>query len=278
MTTSASAAWLVKHASKALLGYMLDSWLGQHVSDSGPVLVPNVWDVWWACYRADRPLRQTGVQVETSPAACRNCAGLAIKLAAANPPRHPGSESFSCDCLLQWARAVRDPGPTPGWPPSSLSFAIIKPGAPIDRIQELISDWFEVLRSEEFPLTTYDLRRLYPEAYGADYVAERDAYMTSSPVRVLTLLARNPRANTKAIKDSIRQRIGAETLRNHLHMPDNPAESLADIAQFSGYAELAGMYRRYERDHAPARLAFYRSALGIRTPGSDRSSGLPSSW
>lgn len=278
MTETASNDWAVKYAAKALLGYILDNWLFQHASDPRPARIPNVWDVWWACYRADLPLRRTGVGVLADQAGCHDCAGRAFALAEANPVRYPDVESFSCDCLLRWCRQVRSPGPRPDWPPSALSFAIIKPGAPADRIQNLLDPWFEVLKSERFPLSTYDLRRLYPEAYGTDYVAERDAYMTSGPVQVLTLLARNPRANTRAIKDSIRHRLGAETLRNHVHMPDNPAESLADIAQFAGYRELAGMYRRYERDHAPVRLAFYRSALGISTAGPHRSAGLPASW
>jgi hypothetical protein len=152
-----------------------------------------------------------------------------------------------------------------------LSLAIVKPGASARRVRDLLAPWFEVLGARDVALTTHDTRRLYPEAYGADYVAERDAYMTSGPVRVLTLRARHPAVNSKDVKACIRREVtGGDSLRNHLHMPDNPAEALADIAQFDGHSELARLHRRYERDHTAERLAFYRAALGIRESGAHR--------
>jgi hypothetical protein len=53
-------------------------------------------------------------------------------------------------------------------------------------------------------------------------------------------------------------------------MPDNPGEALADIAQFTGHENMAALHRRYERDRAAGRLAFYRTALGIRQAAADR--------
>ena len=118
-------------------------------------------------------------------------------------------------------------------------------------------------------LTTADTRRLYPEAYGAAYVAERDAYLTSGPAQVLILLARHPAAGGWDVKARIRAQAGGDVLRNHLHMPDNPGEALADIAHFAGYGEVGRLYRRYERDRTSSRLAFYRTALGIGAPCAD---------
>jgi hypothetical protein len=163
---------------------------------------------------------------------------------------------------------MRSPGPDAGWPPSALSLAIVKPGADAGRIQGMLGAWFEVLKADEFALATTDTRRLYPEAYGAGYVAERDAYLTSGLVRVLILLARDPSVNPKEVKASIRKQLpGGDTLRNHLHMPDNPGEAFADIALFAGPGELADLHRRHERDHAPARLAFLPDCTGShRTP------------
>ncbi|MCO6010444.1 hypothetical protein NE236_36345 [Actinoallomurus purpureus] len=107
-------------------------------------------------------------------------------------------------------------------------------------------------------------RRLYPEAYGADYVGARDAYLTGGPVQVLVLrtLWEDP-VPAKQIKAAIRQVLGADELRNHLHMPDNPGEALADITHLAGSDTLAELYGRYERDRSSERLAFYRAALGI---------------
>lgn len=271
MTGREPDGWAAKHAAKALLGYVLDSLLtGTEADGRETAVVHGPWDAWWACYRAGLPLSATGIRVRAGGSACPACAESAAALAGAEPPGHPGTEPGPCGCLLRWAAVLRSPGPPAGWPPVVLSLALIKPGAPAGRVQGLLAPSFEVLSARELTLTTADTRRLYPEAYGASYVADRDAYMTSGPVRVLTLLARHPAASARDVKAGIRDRIGGDALRNHLHMPDNPGEALADIAHFAGHGELAGLHRRYERDHAASRLAFYRAALGISEPGADR--------
>jgi hypothetical protein len=156
------------------------------------------------------------------------------------------------------------------WPPVSLSLALIKPNAPAATIRDLLTPVFEILGSRQLTLTTGQTRRLYPEAYGAAYVRDRDAYLTSGLACVLILRARRADTDPGAVKTRIREHIGGDALRNHLHMPDNPGEALADIAQFAGYQELAQLYRRYERDNTARRLAFYRAALGIGPAGADR--------
>jgi nucleoside diphosphate kinase len=264
-------AWAAKHAAKALLGYALDSLLTRtEPGAQETATAPSPWDAWWACYRAGLPLGATGIRARAVGGACAGCAGRAAALAATDPPGHPGTEAGPCGCLVRWATVLRAPGPAARWPPMSLSLALIKPGAPAGRVQGLLASSFEVLAARELTLTVADTRRLYPEAYGASYVADRDAYLTSGPVRVLTLRARHAAVNGKDVKAGIRGRIGGDALRNHLHMPDNPGEALADIAHFAGYGELAGLHRRYERDHAPSRLAFYRTALGISEPAAHR--------
>lgn len=270
--TSRTSARSAKHAAKTLLGHIMDTRLaGGPSADRETVFVPDAWDAWWACCRAGIPLGQASARIQAGEGSCPDCSGKAALLAIASPPGHPGTDPGSCGCLLRWAKTMRAPGPDAGWPPSALSLALVKPGADAGRIQGMLGAWFEVLRADEFALAAADTRRLYPEAYGADYIAERDSYLTSGPVRVLILLARDPFVNPKEVKASIRRRLpGSDSLRNHLHMPDNPGEALADIALFAGPGELTGLHRRYERDHAPARLAFYRAALGSPEPGADR--------
>jgi hypothetical protein len=272
MTGRASGPWAARYAAKALLGYVLDTRLtGSPPVGRATALVPDAWDAWWACFRAGLPLGRAGIRVQAGDGSCPECAGRAARLAVADPPEHPGTEPSPCGCLLRWAAAMRSPGPVPGWPSAVLSLAIIKPGAPADRVHDMVGSWFDVLGAREVTLTTDATRRLYPEAYGAGYVADRDAYMTSGPVRILTLRARNPDVNSKDVKAAIRREVAVgDSLRNHLHMPDNPGEALADIAQFAGYHELAELHRRYERDHAAGRLAFYRAALGISQPSTHR--------
>lgn len=269
MTGADLGCWPGKYAAKALLGYVMDA----RLTAAGPGLVvgmPGPWDVWWACYRAAIPLPALALSTEVRDRSCPACASRALQLAGARPPGHPGTGVQACGCLLRWARQMRAPGPRVAWPPTCLSLALIKPGAPAAIIKELLAAVFEILGSRQLTLTSADTRRLYPEAYGAAYVLDRDAYLTSGPACVLILAARQAGTDPGAVKMRIRERVGGDVLRNHLHMPDNPGEALADIAQFAGYTELAQLYRRYERDHTARRLAFYRAALGIGPAGADR--------
>ena len=271
MTESVSDAWAAKHAAKALLGYVLDSlFTGTARLKQDIPTLPSPWDAWWASYRAGLSAGTADIPVRVVENACPTCAERAADLAAADPPDHPGIWPARCGCLLRWAAVLRSDGPLASWPPAALSLALIKPEAPVGCIQELLARSFEVLSHRMLTLTKTDTRRLYPEAYGATYVADRDAYLTSGPVHVLILRALDPGLSSKDVKAGIRSQLGCDALRNHLHMPDNPGEALADIAHFAGYGELARLHRRYERDHAATRLAFYRTALGIHAPSPDR--------
>jgi hypothetical protein len=271
MTGAGRRPWPEKHAAKALLGYVLDLRLAHAAPGPSPISVRSPWDAWWACYRAGLPLSQLAPRISYGPGACPSCASRALRLAATDPPGHPGNGPGACRCLGEWASRMRAPGPPASWPPMSLSLALIKPAAPAAQIACLLAPAYRVLAARQLTLTTADTRRMYPEAYGAGYVRARDAYMTSGPVQVLILRARRPgKAGSGAVKARIRAQLGADPLRNHLHMPDNPGETLADIAHFAGYQALAQLYRRHERDDTARRLAFYRAALGIGQPGADR--------
>jgi hypothetical protein len=112
-------------------------------------------------------------------------------------------------------------------------------GRPAAAIKDMLAPLYGILGSRELTMTTADTRRLYPEAYGAAYVRDRDAYLTSGPAHVLILRARQAGTDSGAVKMRIRGHIGWDALQNYLHMPDNPGEALADIAEFAGYRELA---------------------------------------
>jgi hypothetical protein len=258
-----------KHFAKALLGYLLERRLTVPAADPVTVAVPSAWDAWWACYRAAIPLRSAGITVTVTPPACAACRDRAIALASSDPPGHPGSgRPDPCGCAQRWAAMVRAPGVPACWPTTSITFALLKPGGPWPSISSELAARYDILAATHRTLTTADTLRLYPEAYGERYVRDRDAYLTSGPVCLLTLLDREP--DPASLKAQIRGRLGAGTLRNHLHMPDNPGEALADIAQFTGHENMTILYRRYERDRAAGRLAFYRTALGIRPAAADR--------
>jgi hypothetical protein len=267
MTAADPGYWPVKYAAKALLGYLMEIRLTTARTEPA-VSVPSPWDAWWACYRAAIPLAALALRIVVGDRSCPSCNGRALQLARL--PGHPGTRPQGCGCLLRWATQMRAPGPRVAWPPVSLSLALIKPDAPAEAITHMLALDFEILGTRELTMTAGETRRLYPEAYGAGYVRDRDAYLTSGLTHVLILRARRAGTDAGAVKRQIRENIGGDALRNHLHMPDNPGEALADIAQFAGYPELAQWYRRYERDHTARRLAFYRTALGIGPAGADR--------
>jgi hypothetical protein len=257
-----------KHLPKALLGLVMERrLLGASEPEEVPVSSP--WDLWWACFRAVEPADQLGIHASREGAGCVDCDRDALALATASPPRHPDVGGRPCDCLLAWAIRMRRPVGTVQWPLTRLSLALLKPGAPHDQIRAALEKAHQVLSATETMLTTDDTRWLYPEAYGADYVAARDAYLTSGSVQILLLRRTGPGAASQ-LKVEIRRIMGADTLRNHLHMPDNPGEAFADIAYLVGAGILATMYERHERDRSAERLAFYRAALGIRCPDAHR--------
>lgn len=273
-----------KYLAKALLGLAMETALSGE-STCPAVRVSSPWDAWWACYRARCPLGRLNATITMPEQVCRLCARDALALASACPPEHPdlhlrGSEcgqARSCGCLLEWAVRMRAPADTMLWPPLSLTLALLKPGAPHQEIRTQLQQTHQVLRAVNRTLSVEDTRRLYPEAYGADYLADRDLYLTQAPVTVLVMRTVSVLSgeDLARIKAKIRAATGAGELRNHLHMPDNPGEALADIAHLAGKETLAELYERHERDRRDDRLAFYRAALGVREADSHRDPAAP---
>jgi nucleoside diphosphate kinase len=151
--------------------------------------------------------------------------------------------------------------------PQRLTLALLKPGAPREPIRTRLRTVLREVHTVERHLTAEDCDRLYPDAYGAEFVAPRTAYLTGGPVQVIVLAGDvDAVAVGSALKRTLRADLGTETLRNHVHMPDNPGEALADIALLAGWDVLDQLYRRWEihhgERHVAARLAGYRAHLG----------------
>ncbi|HEX9540451.1 MAG TPA: hypothetical protein VGA04_20000 [Streptosporangiaceae bacterium] len=265
-----ASSWPARHLPQALLGYVLETRLAGLSAGAPVVTVTSPWDLWWVCFRTAIPAGQVGVTATAPAPSCAACADDARELAAADPPRHPGmTPGRACGCLLEWAVRMRAPAAPVTWPPLSLTLALIKPGAPVQALRARLERTSDVLQAREQTLTTADVRRLYPEAYGAAFVDAVDAFLTRAPVHTLVLRCRGGAFGEPGeLKKRLRQEMGAtDVMRNHLHMADNPAEALADIRHLAGQDVLAGLYERHERDRAADRIAFYRAALGIRQPG-----------
>lgn len=247
----------------AVLGLALDGQLSAG-HPAAPTVLDHPWDAWWTTVRSSGLARPSA----GNTGACPQCVQRAAAAAAALVPEHPGHGERGCDCHRVWAQAMRAPLtdhqlPAPG---QRLTLAMLKPGAPVQAIRSRLRSVLREVHVCERQLTAADCDRLYPDAYGASFVAERTDYLTSGSVQVVVLVGGPDAVQAgAALKRLVRADLGAGLLVNHLHMPDNPAEALADIAQLAGWHVLEEVYRRWESsDHAgvAARLAGYRAHLG----------------
>ncbi|MGH3812390.1 MAG: hypothetical protein ACRDUV_08030 [Pseudonocardiaceae bacterium] len=269
-TDDKNAAVLLCHRdrTKALLAYAIEWRITGHGrpldrAGDGP------WDVWWVCYRAQRTAAELDLDPRHTADRCEVCAIDASRLAFHTLPAHPdGALREGCTCLLDWARAMRRPTPDIIWPGWRLTVSMVKPGSDPVPVRELLAESHTIVEEIQRRLTTADVRRLYPDAYGREYVARRDDYLTSAPVTVFILLA-SPSAIGKAkdIKSDIRRRLGhGDALRNHLHMPDSPGDAFADLDHLAGTETFSRLYERHEGDRAAQRLARYRALLEQPNP------------
>jgi nucleoside diphosphate kinase len=247
----------------AVLGMALDAELSGRTAALPYLRHP--WDAWWVAIRSGSRVRPEAGTYGACPACASVAADAYAKMLAV--PARPGKGDCACGCHQRWAQAMRSPlshGCLP-LPPQRLTVALLKPGAPRLAIRGRLRRELREVHLAERHLTPGDCRRLYPDAYGADFVTQRTEYMTSSSIQVL-VLAGGADAVTRgaALKHAIRADLGAGALRNHLHMPDNPAEALADIALLAGWDLLQRHYRRWEGSDAQFladRLAGYRAYL-----------------
>lgn len=229
------------------------------------------WDIWWICFRTGLPSSTLGLahllQRGDHDAGCEACRRQVVDLTSA-APIHPGPDGDNeCGCFTAWAVSLRSPEPAIRWPALVSGLAMVKPGTELGAVVDLLSADFEIHEQVTRTLTTDDVRRLYPDAYGAEFVSGRDAYLTSSPSTVLTLQAKTTASAGTEYKRSIRRALGdGDLLRNHLHMPDNPGETWCDLRLLAG--DHNDLYRRYDSGHATKRVDHYRRLLGLEQPSS----------
>jgi nucleoside diphosphate kinase len=246
----------------AVLGLALDGVLSAGLP-AAPTVLEHPWDAWWTAVRSSGVARPAA----GTAGACPPCTRRAAAATAAAVSKHPGHGEGDCDCHRIWAQAMRTPladAQLPA-PAQRLTLAMLKPGAPVRAIRSRLRAVLREVHVSRRQLTATDCDRLYPDAYGTSFLAERTDYLTSGSVEVVVLVGGPDAVQAGAVlKRLVRADLGAETLANHLHMPDNPAEALADIAQLAGWRVLEKVYRRWESSDqrgVAARLAGYRAHL-----------------
>ncbi|GAB2490313.1 hypothetical protein GCM10027063_34420 [Promicromonospora xylanilytica] len=260
----------------AALGLGLETWL--HGAVAPPVAVESAWDAWWIAIRSGGLVRP----MLDGRSACPVCSVSVMAEVVRAVPEHPGLE-WRCGCFMAWASAMRSPSPVlrRTWAlPQRLTVALLKPGAPEAEIWAHLRRRFRIVHQAERALTAADCNRLYPDAYGTDFVATTSAYLTSGPSQVLVLVGGDDAVVTGLdVKRAVRKELATDRMRNHLHMPDTPAEALADVALLAGTDTLQTLYDRWETPHdrhARTRLAAYRARLDPdRHTGRDPGVALP---
>ena len=256
---------------KALLGFAVEARLACGRPVPLRVRIECPWDLWWVCLRAGLPPADLGLVVGPGGESCDRCWRRVLDLVAAVPAGIPDTGTWACGCLRGWAVDMRRSGPQLGWPALTTQVALVKPGAATPVVRRLLEEVYQVVEVGGRRLTTGDVRRLYPDAYGAAYLAAQDAYLTSARVEVLVLRAGPDPPDPRAVKARIRRRLGGrDVLRNHLHMPDNPGDTLCDLAHLAGQRLLPGADEGDERVRAGRRLDYYRAVLASGQRGPDR--------
>lgn len=270
--TRARAGWIGHRGEvTAVLSYLLD----QRQCANPPAALPlnrplrSPWDVWWISYRAGVPAAELGLDISHTATDCHRCRDDVTALVRPGTVSHPGAiDDHRCGCLRSWAISMRSPEPELPWPGLHLSVARAKPGSDAGAVAGALGEHFTIEDHWLKWLDLRDVRRLYPEAYGAVFVDAQDTYLTSGPVTVLVLRAQTPRLATTDLKRRIRRALaGTDRLRNHLHMPDNPGETWCDLTHLTGPELTCDLYRRYDRAATATRLDHYRALLGRRPAG-----------
>lgn len=251
----------------AVLGILLEYQLQDR--DQPPIhqYLTSPWDLWWISLRSGLSATDLGVQPGRYGDGRCQCVAQVTQLVRHAATHGPiPTAGRPCSCLLTWAvtmHQIAEPSRPFAWPATRIAVALLKPGSDIDRIRTLLEHTYLVTDILDRTLTTVDVRWLYPDAFGAAYVARQDTYLTSGPTSILCLATHDRHgAHTRHIQESIRDGLGAtDHVRNQIYMPTSPGEIFAALVRFWSARWLIDTYEAHERGHSSERIRVCRDIL-----------------
>lgn len=227
----------------------------------------SCWDYWYVCYG----LRHSPSRLFTAdfPARLRELrdgeesADAVWRLIAEVPVRWPEPEA-ACPGLLTWRQGQRlHAGAGLSLPAGVHCPVLVKPGVDVGPVVSALAPGWRIEQREDWLLSPKDVRRLYPTAYGHEFIGRVADYMTSGPCTLLLASSRRPVPNLDEYKAHLRKQLRTTgNLKNAIHLPASLGELYTNLRQFFGQAAVQEAYNEHYGTRYERRAALYRTVLG----------------
>jgi nucleoside diphosphate kinase len=203
-----------------------------------------------------------GIDPDSAKATCSACKPYIRELLSGDPVYPGWSAPIPCDCFGQWSAGMRTPEDEGQFPSLRFCNCLIKPNADSNRIISVLNASYEIVAAKNITLTVPDIRRMYPESFEALYLPVHNGYLTSSESVVVLMCAKNETTDHRHEKMRIRGLLsGGDCVRNHLHMPDNPGDTIADLLHLSPELDQRSLVHSSDVASAERRVALYKSIM-----------------
>lgn len=227
----------------------------------------SCWDFWYVSYCVRRP--PADLFAASFPDRLRELRDGAesaddvwqlVEAAPVGWPEHGAAYAG----LQTWRQAQRlQKGRGLTLPVGAHCLVLVKPDVMVEPVLAALEPTLQVERRQTRLLRPEDVRRLYPTAYGSEFVGRVVNYLTSGPCTLLLAAARQPISNLDEYKARLRRRLGViDDLRNAVHVPASLGELYSNLAQLLGQAAVWEAYDEHSGTKHERRAAFYRVVLG----------------
>lgn len=173
--------------------------------------------------------------------------------------------------LLTWRQAQRQEAESGlALPAGAHCPVLVKPRVAVESVLAALEPVFQIEGCEARELGPKDVRRLYPTAYGAEFVGRVVDYLTSGPCTLLLVSAWQPIPSLDVCKALVRGQLGVMgNLENAIHLPASLGELYSNLTQFLGHAATREAYNEHNGTKHERRVALYRTLLGAGSSSRD---------